>query len=236
MEIVSRLGLNIGEAPHWDVNKQSLYFVDLFGNWTIFRYDYYEDRVYRAIIFGESQASFVIPIKCCKNQFAVGLERAVKIIKWNGKSPLARVLRTVFAVEQDAQYSANHMNDAKADPKGRFYGGTLRSELCSFSTTANASFYRYTKSRGVQKLFDDVKVSNGMAWNKRRNKFYYSDSCRYELREYDWDPYTGNISEVSWFFFKFQLFANSCILLQITVAPCSIIALVINYRLSFRMD
>lgn len=43
----------LGEAPHWDADTQSLYFLDVLGSGRgaqIFRYDYAEQRQYSATI------------------------------------------------------------------------------------------------------------------------------------------------------------------------------------------
>lgn len=41
----------LGEGPHWDVETQSLYYVDIFGvNESILRYDYVENKTYFATI------------------------------------------------------------------------------------------------------------------------------------------------------------------------------------------
>lgn len=41
----------LGEGPHWDGKRQSLYYIDLHAKFgTIFRYDYVEDKTYMATI------------------------------------------------------------------------------------------------------------------------------------------------------------------------------------------
>lgn len=41
----------LGEGPHWDGTRQSLYYIDLHAKiGTIFRYDYVEDKTYMATI------------------------------------------------------------------------------------------------------------------------------------------------------------------------------------------
>ena len=41
----------LGEAPHWDIKRQSLYYVDILAKQlTIFRYDYVENKTYVAVI------------------------------------------------------------------------------------------------------------------------------------------------------------------------------------------
>lgn len=45
VEPISDLILELGEGPHWDIETQSLYFVDIYGG-SIHRYDYNENKVY----------------------------------------------------------------------------------------------------------------------------------------------------------------------------------------------
>lgn len=145
------------------------------------------------MIENEQMASFIIPIKGFKNQFAVGLNRGVKAIHWDGVSPIALVARDIFQVEHDSKYAKNHMHTGKADSKGRLYCGTFRTELCSPSNSSYASFYRYTKKKGVKRLLRNIKISAGIAWNKKARKFYHIDSCNFILEEYDWNPKTGKL-------------------------------------------
>lgn len=188
----------ISDGPHWDVNTQSLYYADLAANGsenTLLRYDYKENRVYTASIINRNKfASFLIPLKCKKNQFAVGIGRSIEIIKWDGCSPFAKVIRTIVNVEVDSRYDTNVFNDGKADPCGRFFGGTERTAFCrNDSQLANASFYRFTSEDGLRQLKSDVYSSNGLTWNTKKKKFYYIDSCKFDIKEYDYDKKTGEI-------------------------------------------
>lgn len=83
--------------------------------------------------------------------------------------------------------------DGRADPCGRFFGGTMRNEICSDSSAPSASFYRYIGGIGLTQLFSNVKVSNGIVWNTKTCKMYYADSCRQAIFEFDWDRKTGDI-------------------------------------------
>lgn len=38
-----------------------------------------------------------------------------------------------------------------------------------------------------------VGISNGLAWNEKTNKFYYIDSVDSDVKEFDYDPVTGNL-------------------------------------------
>lgn len=142
-------------------------------------------------------------MKCKKNQFAVGIGRSIEIIQWDGYSAGAEVIRTVINVEPSDFYKFNAFDDAKADPCGRFFGGTLRGKaLCTDDpNVANASLYSYTKTQGLIQWRSDVYISNGLTWNKKKKKFYYNDSCKFNIKENDWDPKTGAICRLIVFHF-----------------------------------
>lgn len=55
------------------------------------------------------------------------------------------------------------------------------------------TFYRYTKDEQFVPLKRSIGVSNGLAWNEKTNKFYYIDSVDLDVKEYDYDPVTGNL-------------------------------------------
>lgn len=115
----------LGEGPHWDVERQSLYYNDIYGDvQSISRYDYAEEKTYNAVIPGHPVISFIIPVDGTKDEFIVGSGKKIVLIKWDGKSATAPAVRTVGEVE--ASLPENRFNDAKCDPFGRFYGGTMR--------------------------------------------------------------------------------------------------------------
>lgn len=108
-------------------------------------------------------------------------------------------------MEPDEHYSSNRLNDAKADPAGRWFGGTMRQEECAAAVLDNVdgSFYRYASGDKVAtQLKSGVGVSNGLAWNLKTKRFYYIDSCALNVKEFDYDVKTGEICKcerVDWF-------------------------------------
>lgn len=77
---------------------------------------------------------------------------------------------------------------------GRFYGGTMHyEELGDLLEVAAGTFYRYIKGEGVKDLLHKIHVSNGLAWNEKAKKFYFIDSCKFDVKEYDYDQKSGDI-------------------------------------------
>lgn len=118
----------------------------------------------------------------------------MSLVEWDGTSPNGTLVGVVDEVERDRVNT--RFNDAKADPKGRLHAGTMRYEECGDIFAARwGSFYRYTKATGFEMLKTHIAVSNGLCWNERTNKFYYIDSCDLDIKEYSYDPSSGNLSD-----------------------------------------
>lgn len=147
-------------------------------------------------------------------QFIVGSGKQIVLIQWDGKDGQAKALSVVGEVEKSLL--ENRFNDAKCDPSGRFFGGTMRigntcthySSLNKFKISHNfvfseidhdifemrlGTFYRFTSQEQFVALKGDIGVSNGLTWNEKTNKFYFIDSCDLDVKEFDYDPKTGNI-------------------------------------------
>jgi len=186
---------DLGEGPHWDVETQSLYFIDINGP-IIFRYDYKEDKTYQTKIENETFVGFITPIELQPNRFAVGLMRRVAVLEWDGRSENCKVLNTLFEVDKETGLEENRINDAKADPQGRFFGGSMTAHLPSdiFAMKRTGNLYRWQRGGSPTKLRDNIGISNGLAWNTHTKKFYYIDSVDLEIKEYDYDAKTGEIS------------------------------------------
>lgn len=69
----------------------------------------------------EGRVGFIVPVEGTTDQFVVGVERKFLIVQWDGKdgSP-AKTVRELSEVDRTTK---NRINDGKADPRGRLYGG-----------------------------------------------------------------------------------------------------------------
>jgi len=177
----------LGEAPHWDIATQSLYFLDI-NSGLLYRYDYKENKTYQAKIEKETIASFVIPIENAANQFVVGIENRVAIVQWDGKSSKATVLCNLCEVET----KENRFNDGKCDPTGRLYSGTMHS-TDFFKKRTGSLYFCGDKKQSPKLLKEGVAIANGLTWDLKKKKFYYIDSLDYEVKAYDYDDKTGDI-------------------------------------------
>lgn len=113
-------------------------------------------------------------------------------MRWDGCNPTANIVRNYVEVEQELGFT--RFNDGKVDPRGRIFTGTMCREGTDLPLRVrHGKFYCIEKGVPVVKL-TDINISNGLTWNEKKNKFYYIDSGNFHLKEFDYDPVTGNIS------------------------------------------
>lgn len=97
----------------------------------------------------------------------------------------------VSQVESD---TANiRLNDGKCDPAGRFWVGSMHLQ----QTQYKASLFRITpdkKQTFLKKMQDSVTISNGIIWSLDEKTMYYIDTDRGNVRAYNYDKKTGDIT------------------------------------------
>lgn len=186
----------LGEGPHWDIEKQSLYYVDIL-NGSVHRYSYEDNKVYSADVENEESVSFIIPVEGEKDKFAVGIGHRVGVLSWDGFATSAKIDRSVFEVESEDKLKGNRFNDGKADPVGRLVAGTMQKENHDAPPEERiGNLYSYSKESNVTHLRSNVAISNGLAWNEKNRKMYYIDSSDFRVREFNYDLEKGAIDEV----------------------------------------
>lgn len=180
--------VSFGTAPHWDNDTQTLYYVSVFSNTLI---KYVDGKHFLSKLDG--MPTFIIPIEGKPNHFAVGLNRKVVEVEWHGRDGGAKVIRTI--AEVDKENPKNRFNDAKADPKGRLFAGTMGHEYEPGKfNLKKGSLYRFEADGSPQKLIGDIDISNGLCWDVADKAFYFIDSFEYTIRRYDYNLETGEIS------------------------------------------
>lgn len=189
-------------SPHWDVKTQSLYMADIsaglinstVGQPPFYRYDYAENRLYSVTVEGGIvDPSFFLPMAGCKNEFAASNDKRVVVLYWDRVSPSATLVRNMTAVEQNSIYANNHFGTGNVDPKGRLVAGTYREDTCVWTSEANGTLYLFRKDGEIKPLIHNLGTLGGLAWNKKKNLFYFLDSCTYTLFEYKYCPRSGKI-------------------------------------------
>lgn len=98
-------------------------------------------------------------------------------------------LRDVVPLEP--HLPGNRANDAKCDPSGRAWVGTMSYE----ESQHEGSLYRLDTGPKVTLVLDGIGVSNGLAWSPDDRTMYFIDTVSEEVRTYPFDLATGRIGE-----------------------------------------
>lgn len=89
----------------------------------------------------------------------------------------------------DTERTDLRANDAKADPWGRLWVGTMsRAE-----TGPDGALYRLDPYAKLVQVLDGVTVSNGLGWSPDRTTMYYIDTPTGRVDAFDYDLSTGEI-------------------------------------------
>ena len=98
-------------------------------------------------------------------------------------------LSPIIDPEQDLPN--NRFNDGKVDPEGRLWAGTMGMD----EAPNVGSLYRLNRNLSTDKLFDQVSISNGMAWTSDQKTYYYIASPTRRIDVFDCDMASGTVSD-----------------------------------------
>ncbi|MER5863098.1 SMP-30/gluconolactonase/LRE family protein [Kitasatospora sp. NPDC002040] len=86
--------------------------------------------------------------------------------------------------------AADRCNDAKTDPAGRIWVGTMsRGEL-----TRRASLFRLDAD-GVTEVVSGASISNGLGWSPDGRRMYWADTPTGRIDVFDFDPADGSVRD-----------------------------------------
>ncbi|CAG7728488.1 unnamed protein product [Allacma fusca] len=188
VEVVVK-GLGLGEGPHWDGNKQELYFVDVFDP-SIQRYVLATGEVFKLPL--PSSPSFIIPVDKSENKFVIGYHRHLALLEWDGVSTTYKNLKP-FA-DLSTKYPGARYNDAKCDALGRLWVGTF-GMTDEFSVVTGIGALLSVDAAGVvQEHMDKIELSNGLGWSKDSTKMYFIDTYGFLVYVFDYDIKKGQTS------------------------------------------
>jgi len=173
-EIICAIRSSVGEGPLWDADNNRFIFFDIHAkalrtlDWDTFRMT---ETVY-------DQMPGTVALSQNGKIFGA-LEDGIYKLNPDGTKEL---------LHAPQKFEGLCFNDGKVGPDGRFYVGTKDKEH------GQGAFYRMDKDFTITKLFDNVYVSNGLAWTKDHKTLYYTDSLRFRLDAFDFDEETGEVS------------------------------------------
>ncbi|MCW5654566.1 SMP-30/gluconolactonase/LRE family protein [Hydrogenophaga sp.] len=170
----------LGETPLWCGQTQSLLWLDIDGG----RLQRWHPASGRHDVF-TFDARYVgsLALTSDPGRVLVALDLGLHVFDMG--SGALHLLCQVEPAEVD-----NRLNDGRCDAAGRFWVGTMDNQL----HRPNGAFYRVDPDGRVQRLLQDVIVSNTIAISPAQDRLYFSDTRRYQTWQFDLDPASGNLS------------------------------------------
>ena len=167
-----------GEGPIWWGN--SLFYVDIAGNKLLrLNPETSEESIWDV---GE-RIGTIVP---CKNDDEVIYAGDTGYVRFNLKTGN----KAALADPEASMRGKNRFNDGKCDPAGRFWAGTIS----MIKDTGSANLYCLDTDGSLSLKVSGVTNSNGICWNADATKMFYIDTPTQNIRAYDYDLESGNIS------------------------------------------
>jgi sugar lactone lactonase YvrE len=149
----------LGEGLLWSAREDAVYWTDILGR-----------RVNRLLLADDRVDSWEVPgtigwVIEREDQpgFIAGLDRQIVALT------LDPVTVEMLA---DPDRDGNRMNDAKADPAGRIWAGTMSMD----GEGASGAFYRLDTDRTATRVDDGYRIANGPAISADGRTLFHTDS------------------------------------------------------------
>ena len=177
----------LGESPLWCPEEAILYWVDIDGK-TIHRHDPTTGTHGVRSIDGRPGA---IALSSTLGRLLVASEHRLLELDWDTG------VVTLFA-DLEAASTGNRLNDGCCDSAGRFIVGSMYADTTAGHTTG--TLHRIHHSGEVETLRTDIGVTNGLAFDVKRNRMYFADTPTERVLVFDYEPSTGTMYNQRLFF------------------------------------
>jgi sugar lactone lactonase YvrE len=176
-ELLDDCRCGVGEGPSWDERDGALLWVDIVTG------DVFHHTLATATTIGMrlgQQVSAVLPR--ASGGYLLTLQDGVFAV---AAIEQGAPLELLAAIESDQP--RHRINDAKCDPAGRLWSGTLSRDR----VPGAGSVYRLDPDLTLTRVLTGVTVSNGIGWSPDGTSMYYVDSVPRTLDVLDYDLASG---------------------------------------------
>ena len=169
----------LGEGAFWNHKTSELYWIDILDN-KLHLYNP-KTKINRSLDTPSSIGTVVPSDK--DHEAIVALQDGIYAI--DTQNGYVELLSDI-----ERNMLGNRFNDGKCDPSGRLWVGSM-----AFSQEQyQANLYMVNANGEALIKKDSVTISNGIVWSKNKTTMYYIDTPTAEIKAYDYDDATGNIS------------------------------------------
>lgn len=179
VELVSDCRCSVAEGPAWDDRDGAVLWVDIVPG-DVFRLVAATGETARMRL--DQEVSAVLPR--ASGGYLLTLQDGVFAVD---EIRQGATLERVCDVELERP--ENRLNDAKCDPLGRLWGGTMARER----TPRAGALYRLDADLALTRVVGDVTLSNGLGWSPDATEMYFVDSVPRTLDAFDFDLASGEL-------------------------------------------
>ena len=183
IECVLQCNNHLGEGPVWDGAAGLLYWLDCTGN-----------RVGNPTVWQLNPRSRQV------RHWSIAREVGAMALRAQGGAVLAasdgfyffdfNTSALTLIAKVDTHGGRVRLNDGKCDRRGRFFAGGMddKEEL------GVCGLWRLDTNLSLAKVDDGIICSNGPCWSPDDKTFYFADTFKKEMWQYDYDIATGNLA------------------------------------------
>ena len=168
----------LGEGPSWDSRTNRLSWVDILSS-----------AVHVAGAEGDPITSYQLPghvgaaLPAAEGGWLVALaDRLAHLDEAGTLSDIAPL---------EAHLRENRANDAKCDPEGRAWVGTMSYD----ESLVRGTLYRVGPGGQPAAVIEGVGIANGLGWSPDGRTMYFIDTVTHEIRAHDYDLGTGRVGK-----------------------------------------
>jgi sugar lactone lactonase YvrE len=174
-ELVQREQALVGEGPVWVAAERALWWLDIKGQ-----------RLFRLDASSGAARSWAMPerIGAAIPDGDGGFVLLGKTGVWRSRVPFQQFTKVA---SPDSDRPGNRFNDAKCDPAGRLWGGSMDDD----EREASGRLYRFDRLDAPVRVKDGVNLSNGLGWSPDGRTMYFVETLRRVIWAHDYDVASG---------------------------------------------
>jgi sugar lactone lactonase YvrE len=173
---------HLGEAPHYDDRSGTVSWVDILGSRILWRDP--------GGGIGEVGTGAHVGAAVPREAGGFGLCLPDGVHLWGEDFSEETVFRFADAVGPPETATPMRANDAKADPAGRLWVGTIAYD----GTPGVAGLYRLDPGADrLVRVLDGLTISNGLGWSPGGEAMYFIDSASHQVSAFPYDLATGEL-------------------------------------------
>ncbi len=160
----------LGEGPMWSEQQQALYWVDIIGC----QLHCLQAGIHQ---FWQFDKKISAVVESEQGKLLLALANGVAYFDLNSR-------QLGYLCKLDEDLPSNRTNDAKVSPLGDFWVGTMNDDEENGNVTGRLWKVKADGSR--LKMLDNIAISNTLAWDLKREKFYFADSAKRIIYHFDY--------------------------------------------------